>query len=373
MIRRSLALAAAAALALLWWPAAASATGGGHDPLTICHVRAHKPPVTITIDDSAWKAHKAHGDTVGACAPEPTPTPAPTATETPEPTPTPTPEPTPTVTPEPTPTVTPTETPEPTPTATETPSPTPTPTPTVTPKPTPTPTPTATETPVPEQPAAKVHREELAESCALGGIRVKLGHEDYVLVDGAWQLSGVVVWDTVTVEPYGDDQYFWDCAPDSPADPKPLVVSHGEWHGGPPTCANPEVYQWRTVQLREGWTEWDAEARAWAVVWAEETTEGTQEADEPMPFDVTACTLPVAEPSVTPEPTPEPTTEPAPTPSVQGATGRNVDGAEDDGTGGGDLAYTGGGDLAWPLLGVAAACVLVGWPLTVAAYRRRRG
>ena len=105
MIRRTIALVAGAALGLLLWPGVAAATGGGHEPLRICHVQPRKAPVTITIDASAWPAHKAHGDALGACAPKPSPTPTPTATPEPSttatPTVTPTPEPTPSETPTP--------------------------------------------------------------------------------------------------------------------------------------------------------------------------------------------------------------------------------------------------------------------------------
>jgi hypothetical protein len=43
-------------------PAAAQYEYGGNK-VTICH----KGKVTITISVNAWPAHKAHGDTVGAC------------------------------------------------------------------------------------------------------------------------------------------------------------------------------------------------------------------------------------------------------------------------------------------------------------------
>lgn len=53
--------------------------GGGHTPVTICH-NGH----TITVDDSAMKAHLKHGDNLGACKDWPT-TPSTPVTEPPEP------------------------------------------------------------------------------------------------------------------------------------------------------------------------------------------------------------------------------------------------------------------------------------------------
>lgn len=48
-----------------------SSRNDGDHKITICH----KQKVTITIDQSAWPAHQAHGDTVGACTnTEPPPT-----------------------------------------------------------------------------------------------------------------------------------------------------------------------------------------------------------------------------------------------------------------------------------------------------------
>lgn len=63
-------------------PTTSQATGGGYDSIVICHNNR-----TIAIDESAWPAHKAHGDSLGACpcAPAPTVTvkvPGPTVTAT---------------------------------------------------------------------------------------------------------------------------------------------------------------------------------------------------------------------------------------------------------------------------------------------------
>ena len=47
-------------------------TGGtGETQITICHIPPGNPShrVTITIGSSAWPAHQAHGDTMGACSP----------------------------------------------------------------------------------------------------------------------------------------------------------------------------------------------------------------------------------------------------------------------------------------------------------------
>lgn len=49
-----------------------SGNSGNNDPqITICHIPPGNPnnPQTITIPQSAWPAHQAHGDTQGACAP----------------------------------------------------------------------------------------------------------------------------------------------------------------------------------------------------------------------------------------------------------------------------------------------------------------
>jgi hypothetical protein len=45
--------------------------GGGGERITICHVPGGNPARanTITIDASAWAAHRAHGDTEGECKP----------------------------------------------------------------------------------------------------------------------------------------------------------------------------------------------------------------------------------------------------------------------------------------------------------------
>ncbi len=45
--------------------------------ITICHNTASEtnPQVTITIDQNAWPAHQAHGDTIGACQSPPPPVP----------------------------------------------------------------------------------------------------------------------------------------------------------------------------------------------------------------------------------------------------------------------------------------------------------
>lgn len=50
-------------------PADPTATGGR--PITICHVPPGNPgrARTLTVDESAWPAHQAHGDTEGACPP----------------------------------------------------------------------------------------------------------------------------------------------------------------------------------------------------------------------------------------------------------------------------------------------------------------
>jgi len=49
----------------------ANPTGTGGRPITICHVPAGNPgrARTLTVDESAWPAHQAHGDTQGACPP----------------------------------------------------------------------------------------------------------------------------------------------------------------------------------------------------------------------------------------------------------------------------------------------------------------
>ena len=90
-----LVLCTAIGLVLAIPPAAALAGDPPKDEkqIKICHNGD-----TIKIDKSAWKAHKAHGDTKGKCGepepePSPEPTPEPTATPTPEPTATPTPTP----------------------------------------------------------------------------------------------------------------------------------------------------------------------------------------------------------------------------------------------------------------------------------------
>ena len=45
--------------------------GGGEQQVTICHIPPGNPnhPVTITVGQSAWPAHQAHGDHMGACTP----------------------------------------------------------------------------------------------------------------------------------------------------------------------------------------------------------------------------------------------------------------------------------------------------------------
>ncbi|GAK61773.1 hypothetical protein U27_02605 [Candidatus Vecturithrix granuli] len=72
-------LFATTGLMLFTVPAFATGGGGGHTPIVICH-NNH----TIAIDESAWPAHKAHGDKLGACpcAPQPTATATITATAT---------------------------------------------------------------------------------------------------------------------------------------------------------------------------------------------------------------------------------------------------------------------------------------------------
>lgn len=49
----------------------ADPTGTGGRPITICHVPPGNPARarTLTVDESAWPAHQAHGDTEGACPP----------------------------------------------------------------------------------------------------------------------------------------------------------------------------------------------------------------------------------------------------------------------------------------------------------------
>jgi hypothetical protein len=44
-------------------------SGGGEKQMTICHIPPGNPAkkVTITVGESAWPAHQAHGDTEGAC------------------------------------------------------------------------------------------------------------------------------------------------------------------------------------------------------------------------------------------------------------------------------------------------------------------
>lgn len=45
--------------------------GTGGQPITICHIPPGNPARarTLTVDESAWPAHQAHGDTEGACPP----------------------------------------------------------------------------------------------------------------------------------------------------------------------------------------------------------------------------------------------------------------------------------------------------------------
>lgn len=56
---------------------AAEATGGGHQSVTFCHKPGTPAQQTLTTDESAWKAHKNHGDKAGPCAPIPSTPPAP--------------------------------------------------------------------------------------------------------------------------------------------------------------------------------------------------------------------------------------------------------------------------------------------------------
>ena len=46
-----------------------TATGGGEKQMTICHIPPGNPSnkKTITIGESAWPAHQAHGDYEGEC------------------------------------------------------------------------------------------------------------------------------------------------------------------------------------------------------------------------------------------------------------------------------------------------------------------
>ena len=134
----------------------AYATGGGHAPVTVCHKPGTPAEQTLTFDKSALKAHLAHGDALGACAPKPTPEPSVTPTPTIAPTPTPTPTPTLDPTPEPTPTIEPTTPPTTPPTAP----------PTVEPI-----VPPAVE-PAPELPAPPAVTPEHAELAETGGTSV---------------------------------------------------------------------------------------------------------------------------------------------------------------------------------------------------------
>lgn len=78
-MRRGITVAILAALLVLAVPlgtVAAKSTGGGNGKpgkITICHKPQGVRPVTITIANSALKAHKAHGDTEGPCPTQPKP------------------------------------------------------------------------------------------------------------------------------------------------------------------------------------------------------------------------------------------------------------------------------------------------------------
>ncbi len=60
--------------------------GNGHTPVSVCHREGNSSSHTIVVDnDSVLQAHLRHGDSLGACASDGTPTPTgtPTATVTP--------------------------------------------------------------------------------------------------------------------------------------------------------------------------------------------------------------------------------------------------------------------------------------------------
>lgn len=82
MVRRGFGIAVMTALVALILPlSAVAAHSGGNEnghhghpgKITICHMAQSSHPVTIKISTSAWKAHKAHGDTQGPCPTVPKP------------------------------------------------------------------------------------------------------------------------------------------------------------------------------------------------------------------------------------------------------------------------------------------------------------
>ncbi len=83
MMKRGFAAAVAVLLALslpLGVVAAKGSNGAGHGPpgkIIVCHKATGAHPVTIMISSAAWKAHQAHGDTLGQCSGTPA-KPAPT-------------------------------------------------------------------------------------------------------------------------------------------------------------------------------------------------------------------------------------------------------------------------------------------------------
>ena len=48
-------------------PPTTTTTGGGHTPVTVCHKPGTPAEHELTFDDDGYKAHLAHGDTLGPC------------------------------------------------------------------------------------------------------------------------------------------------------------------------------------------------------------------------------------------------------------------------------------------------------------------
>jgi len=68
MIKRVLVVAAAMIIAMVASVSAfAGDHGGGHTPVTVCHKPGTPAQKSLTFDDDGYKAHIAHGDTLGPC------------------------------------------------------------------------------------------------------------------------------------------------------------------------------------------------------------------------------------------------------------------------------------------------------------------